>query len=290
MKPYAGLIRDWVAGGGNYLGFCVGGYLAGATPGYDLLPGDTSQYSAKRGATVWNTEAARSTITWRGTEYTTYFQDPPAFNLDPGNTATVLGTYRGGEVAALAVDYGKGRVGVTGPHIEADASWFVDDGLSADGAVHPQLAYDLIETTVKGNRSAAAAATPVPTTATPVPATATPVPATAPPSTPPLPAPAPPPVVASAPADATPTAAPAPAVPSPVVSTPPAPVVPSPVSTPPPAPRSPVPGAAAPLPSGPPPSARPETRLPWPLDRLAELPFVRQFLAGATGLTQARPL
>lgn len=59
MKPYAGLIRDWVAGGGNYLGFCVGGYLAGATPGYDLLPGDTSQYSAKRGATVWNTPASR---------------------------------------------------------------------------------------------------------------------------------------------------------------------------------------------------------------------------------------
>ncbi|MFD1813794.1 BPL-N domain-containing protein [Rhodococcus gannanensis] len=148
MKPNAGMIRDWVAAGGNYLGFCVGGYLAGATPGYNLLPGDTYQYSATPGASVPDTRAARSPLLWRGLTAELYFQDPPAFDLVPDHRATVLATYVGGQIAALAVDFGRGRVGVTGPHAEADNSWFVDDGLIPFGAVRPDLAHDLIETTV----------------------------------------------------------------------------------------------------------------------------------------------
>lgn len=273
MKPFAGLIRDWIANGGNYLGFCVGGYLAGATPGYDLLPGDTSQYSAKQGATVWDTAPHRSEVVWRGTAYPTYFQDPPAFDLEPGNTATVLGTYKGGEIAALAVDYGSGRVGVTGPHVEADRSWFVDDGLAADGAVNPQLAYDLIETTVRGNRSgtvpAVRAAAPT-TTAVP---TVTPAPAPDPATLAP-PAPAP---TAAAPLAPTGTVA-APVAPK-ATGAEPGPAAP-PATTPVPSTATAVPPTTTQAPR----QAR--LQLPWPFDRLADLPFLQQFI-GTAGPGQA---
>lgn len=36
-KKYAGAVRDFVSGGGRYLGFCLGAYLAGSDPGFDLL-------------------------------------------------------------------------------------------------------------------------------------------------------------------------------------------------------------------------------------------------------------
>ncbi|MFC9789263.1 BPL-N domain-containing protein [Rhodococcus sp. NPDC127528] len=273
MKPYSGVIRDWIRNGGNYLGFCVGGYLAGATPGYNLLPGDTSQYSAKPGATVWDVQPHRSTVVWRGQEKTTYFQDPPAFDLEPGHNATVLATYKGGEVAALAVDFGKGRVGVTGPHVEADSSWFVDDGLSPDGAVNPQLAYDLIETTVQGNKSGT-----TPTTTPPAPAPTTTAVAPAAPTTTP-PAPAPTTTVAAPVAPTTTPPAPAPTtavapVPTPVAPTtaPPAPTIAAPPTTTTPATTTTPPTTTAVVTT----PARPA--LPWPFDRLAELPFFRQFL------------
>ncbi len=34
------VLRDLVAGGGRYVGVCVGALLAGAEPGFELLPGD----------------------------------------------------------------------------------------------------------------------------------------------------------------------------------------------------------------------------------------------------------
>lgn len=275
MKPYSGMIRDWIRNGGNYLGFCVGGYLAGATPGYDLLPGDTSQYSAKPGATVWDTQPHRSTVVWRGQEKTVYFQDPPAFDLEPGHDATILGTYKGGEIAALAVDFGKGRVGVTGPHVEADASWFIDDGLSAQDAVHMDLAHDLVETTVhRGAGAGTSSATTL--VATPVPG---PLPVPVPAETP-----APAPTVTAEPA---PAEAPAPStIPAPVEATPPTTAAPEvteatpPTGTP---PASTPPVATPPAPQRPP--------LPWPLNRLAEDPFFGQFFPGAapTGQPSARP-
>ncbi len=148
MSPYAAVIRQWVAGGGNYLGFCLGGYLAGATPGFDLLPGDTWQYITATNATVKTTAPARINVRWRGATQTVYFQDGPAFWLEPGASVDLLATYEGGQPAALVAPYGSGRVGVVGPHPEADQSWF-GGGLDSTGAIHPELGYDLIETVMR---------------------------------------------------------------------------------------------------------------------------------------------
>lgn len=145
MSPYADAIRQWVGGGGSYLGFCLGGYLAGATPGFNLLPGDTWRYITASNATVRTAAPARIAVRWRGDTKTVYFQDGPAFRLAPGASVDLLATYEGGHPAALVARYGSGQVGVVGPHPEADQSWF-KGGLDSTGAIHPELGYDLIET------------------------------------------------------------------------------------------------------------------------------------------------
>lgn len=149
MRNYADDIRTWVKGGGTYLGFCLGGYLAGATPGFALLPGDTNSYIDSRGATVSSSDDTIVAVKWRGKARHMYFQDGPIFQLKSGSSATVLATYPTGAVAALATPYGRGRVGVVGPHPEADNTWYADARLDNPDGVRPDLGYDLIETTLR---------------------------------------------------------------------------------------------------------------------------------------------
>lgn len=44
LKPHKKAIRDFVGQGGHYLGFCLGGYLAGQDEGFGLLSGEVGQY------------------------------------------------------------------------------------------------------------------------------------------------------------------------------------------------------------------------------------------------------
>lgn len=145
MKEFAGPIRDWVRGGGHYLGFCLGGYLAGATPGFDVLPGDAARYISTEGATIDTTGDTIALVTWRDRERHMFFQDGPVFRLKRDAPATVLATYDNGEVAAVVTTYGAGRVGVVGPHPEADQSWYTN-GLTNPDGINFDLGYDLVRT------------------------------------------------------------------------------------------------------------------------------------------------
>ena len=44
MQPYARAIRNWIRGGGHHIGFCMGGFLAGFDPGFEILTGDSGEY------------------------------------------------------------------------------------------------------------------------------------------------------------------------------------------------------------------------------------------------------
>jgi hypothetical protein len=147
MRAHADDIRRFVGDGGCYLGFCLGGYLAGASPGFDLLPGDTDEYITLPSATVHSTADTVVTVRWRGRRRHMYFQDGPFFRLHPHAAATVLATYAGGEPAAVIARYGSGRVGVVGPHPEADTSWYTDQALTNPDGIRFDLGNDLIETT-----------------------------------------------------------------------------------------------------------------------------------------------
>ncbi|MGW2183548.1 BPL-N domain-containing protein [Streptomyces sp. NPDC001732] len=140
-------VRDFVHGGGRYLGFCLGGFLAGATPGFGLLPGDTDQYISSPGATVHEEDNTLVQVVWRGRPRTVFFQDGPCFLLDEHADAQILATYDNGANAVLVTGFGRGRVAVTGPHPEATDDWYTDHGLP----VHHtrDLALDLVETVMR---------------------------------------------------------------------------------------------------------------------------------------------
>lgn len=147
MRKHSKAMRGYVHGGGRYLGFCLGGYLAGATPGFNLLPGDTDQYIATPHAAIAGTSATIVDVDWRGHQQPLYFQDGPVFELDgqPASRLDVIASYPNGGIAALAAAYGAGRVGVVGPHPEADRDWFFDSGLSTPADLGTAAGLDLID-------------------------------------------------------------------------------------------------------------------------------------------------
>lgn len=149
-RTYAPALREWVAGGGTYLGFCLGAYLAGNDPGYDLLPGQVRQYIATDGATVSDTDETVVEVAWRGARRHMYFQDGSVFSVPRDDWAAadgmVLARYPNETVAAAVTPYGAGRVGVVGPHPEADESWYRGTRLSNPDGIRFDLGYDLIAT------------------------------------------------------------------------------------------------------------------------------------------------
>ncbi len=149
MRAYADVITGFVRNGGHYLGFCLGGYLAGATPGFKLLPGDTAQYVSTPDADTRTTRDTVIEVTWRDQQRHMFFQDGPAFVLNPGAAATVLARYANGSVAALVTPYGKGQVGVVGPHPEATSSWYSDVRRPNPDGIRPDLGYDLVQSTIR---------------------------------------------------------------------------------------------------------------------------------------------
>ncbi|HEX6969523.1 MAG TPA: BPL-N domain-containing protein [Micromonosporaceae bacterium] len=149
LRRHRRAIRQFVRSGGRYLGFCLGGYLAGATPGLALLPGDSDQYIASPGATVRSTESTLVQVDWRGRRRTLFFQDGPCFSTRADDGVRVLATYPNGTVAALVVGFGSGRVGVVGPHPEATADWYADAGLVADERLGLDLGLELVDAVMR---------------------------------------------------------------------------------------------------------------------------------------------
>jgi hypothetical protein len=62
----------------------------------------------------------------------------------------VLATYDTGAGAAVVTAFGEGRVGLVGPHPEADQSWYDDARLTNPDGIRFDLGYDLIQTTMVG--------------------------------------------------------------------------------------------------------------------------------------------
>jgi glutamine amidotransferase-like uncharacterized protein len=83
-----------------------------------------------------------------------YFQDGPFFIVDKdaknADDVDVLATYSSnGKIAALVAPFGKGKVGVAGPHPEADASWYTLAKLSDPDGLDADLGHDLLDATMK---------------------------------------------------------------------------------------------------------------------------------------------
>ncbi len=149
VRPFADTLRSWIRGGGHYLGFCMGGFLAGVDPGFGILPGDSGEYITSPGATVRTDGDALVTVRWRDSDRSIYFQGGPYFSVPPRSDSAVLATYPNGLVAAVVAPYGSGSVGVTGPHPEAPVSWYRDADLAIPDPIPFDIGYDLVGTTVR---------------------------------------------------------------------------------------------------------------------------------------------
>ena len=139
--PAAEALREYVATGGRYLGFCMGAYLAGSDPGLGLLePGDTRQYSQTPGALVTGPEEAVIELLWEGSASYHYVQDPAVILPSGVSGERVLSTFTNGTANALVRPYHDGWVAVVGSHPEAERDWYTD-GLwkqDLDGLDHAQ--------------------------------------------------------------------------------------------------------------------------------------------------------
>ncbi|MDE2141785.1 MAG: hypothetical protein KGJ84_05175 [Elusimicrobia bacterium] len=143
-------IRRYIANGGRYLGSCLGGYWAGkegtwpgTIPGFralDLLPADVLELSAsdKSDKVVG--------VHWDGQERQCYFQDGPSFKVtDPSRVLKTYATYDdNGYVATFMSSYGKGKVTVTGVHVEAPRQWYDDYHLKAPSELDRDLLDELV--------------------------------------------------------------------------------------------------------------------------------------------------
>ena len=144
-------IREFVLGGGHYLGICQGAYLAGS-PGLGLIsPGDSGQYITSKRATVRTDGDTIVNVRWRGRSRKMFFQDGP-YLIPPGRPGDqVLARYPNGLVAALVTDSGSGRVGLVGPHPEARRDWYSQRLRRADtDGLDAALGRDLLRTTLGG--------------------------------------------------------------------------------------------------------------------------------------------
>lgn len=115
-------IEEWVRNGGNYLGLCMGAYLAGSKPGFGFIPRAIDSYVGRD--EIKSTKAQLVDIHWStGADREFYFQDGCFFKEKDAADKTVLGRYQDGSIAAMVFKYGKGKVGVSGPHPEATRAW-----------------------------------------------------------------------------------------------------------------------------------------------------------------------
>ncbi len=142
LRRRADVVRDYVAGGGRYLGWCLGGYLVGDDPGFGLLEGSIDSYAGTPGAEVPDEAPRVVEVDWAGVRRAVYFQDGCFFT--PGSSTEVVARYRNGLPAAVVAPFGGGRVAVCGPHPEATDDWFVEDGLVVPRERTADLAHDLI--------------------------------------------------------------------------------------------------------------------------------------------------
>jgi glutamine amidotransferase-like uncharacterized protein len=148
IKGHSTAIRDYVGGGGRYLGICMGGYLAGHWRGFRLLPDDADQFITSPRASVRTKRDSVVEVDWRGQRRHMFFQDGPTFRVPAtAPEVEVLARYASnGQVAALVCPFGLGKVAVSGPHPEAPSSWYTAHGLSNPDGVNPSLGLDLIAT------------------------------------------------------------------------------------------------------------------------------------------------
>jgi len=112
------LISDFIAGGGCYLGICMGAYWA-SRDYFDILNDiEPVQYIKRPNADIRRSYATVADVLWMGRPESMFFYDGCTF-VGNGEIIT-LARYANGDPMAIA----QGRVGLIGCHPEAKKEWY----------------------------------------------------------------------------------------------------------------------------------------------------------------------
>jgi glutamine amidotransferase-like uncharacterized protein len=145
-------LRNFVSHGGSYLGICAGGFLAGS-----YTDDENSKYKQTFGLIptvveeeLEDTDSTVLKINWNGIERFVYYQSGPEFNIKKIPNAKSFGEYSESHHSmALIAPFGKGRVGLVGPHLEATKDWFIDDNLKIKGRLSLDLLSEFIDSLIE---------------------------------------------------------------------------------------------------------------------------------------------
>ena len=118
LKDNANRVRDFVYGGGKYIGICMGGYWAGKEY-FDILDNViVEQYISQPETCTRRPHAKEMSIEWEGNIDTMYFYDGCTFTGD-GEFETIARYATGYPMAII-----QNNIGLIGCHPEADKHWY----------------------------------------------------------------------------------------------------------------------------------------------------------------------
>ncbi|KAI4698794.1 hypothetical protein J4E81_005405 [Alternaria sp. BMP 2799] len=162
LKTHAKTIREFVNGGGRYMGFCLGAYLAGKSV-LDLMPSgidvgseilqDKAQVNDDRDTTIqvdWKFNASTGSPKLEKARWA-YFQEGATMLGFNDSDRGIVARYSANQnVAASVTPYGKGFVGLVGPHPEAYELWYEDAEIKNPEGIRTDLGYDFVKSTIDG--------------------------------------------------------------------------------------------------------------------------------------------
>ena len=142
-------VREFVANGGGYVGFCAGAFIStknvgqSDSIGYGMIPGET-ELLVQSG----NDHRMLLVTLPDGSTRWEYYAGGPYFKVsDEALKAVdgeVIARYPDGSIAGVHAHYGKGKVAVTGFHPEAGFFWELLEGQVNPSGIHLDFAVNMI--------------------------------------------------------------------------------------------------------------------------------------------------
>jgi glutamine amidotransferase-like uncharacterized protein len=124
-------IREFVAGGGGYVGICAGAYIAaqnvevpGRPPGLGIIEIENERKAGQGLRTITIVKPEHPVVKGYTEEVSTWYQNGPMMKASEG--VETLAVYEEGAAAIVWATYGQGRVVIFSPHPEGSLEGGVD--------------------------------------------------------------------------------------------------------------------------------------------------------------------
>jgi len=126
-------IREFVAGGGGYIGICAGAYIAssrvevlGHPRGLGIIEIENVRGAGLEVRTIFVTQPDHPIVEGCGRELQIWYQNGPL--IEAGEGVETVAVYEDGSAAIVCSTYGRGRVVIFSPHPEGSLEGGVDAG------------------------------------------------------------------------------------------------------------------------------------------------------------------